>query len=535
MIKKRFFLPLLFISFPLFSATIVVDGKNYECQKKSSEFFQCPNGKNPILVKKNGFSFVAVSSPKKDELVLHKVSKVSEGIRVYYEESGFGKKTFPDFSLTGLADRTNVATTVIENFKNEKDPTAVEFFNRAKAIKDEDDAKKVNKVTVNIGNPAKSLNCQRGESTSSAAALNTQCAYFTCEGNNSEEKILAFLPNLMESYRPAEILTMKNGQAELVQSNFKVVTDNKVPFMDVPAYEDYTEDKFIDKNLFVPSKYDLSKSSFNELINTPTDLDPYAQICRDPIIHSFIEEKNKIIKEMKDSLSSADIIEYLKMNGGNIQSFYVDRQKAQALGCLYNNKILDAAVLQHLDYLKSISTVSAASKKYLSLKEVQALFKKASNMKDIPFGYKYDGCYARAHIMARRFEAEGIPTQKVWIKGDLFVPGTDIEWNYHVAPIVDVKEDNGEIKKYVIDPSLNQKAVPIDEWVASMGSKLNGPVMKTTYPFPANSANFQRTTVAISSSDPFAPIDIRELDEKTKIDQAKMVLSNFAQALKESK
>jgi len=534
MIKKRFLLPLLLISFPLFSATVVVDGKSYECQKKNQDLYQCSKGNNPILIKKNGFSFIGVSSPNSSELNLHKVNKITDGPRIVFEESGFAKKSSFDFSITGSFEKPNAATTVIENFKNESDPVAREFFKRAKSIKDEEDKLKVNNVTIKIGGSGKSMNCQRGESTSTAQTINSQCAYFSCEGEGSDEKILAYLPNPMESFRPVEILMMKNGQAELVQSNFVVSLENNLPLMDVPITERYPDSSPIDSNLFIPSKYDQSKSSFFDLINTDPDFDPFASMCKGKVI-SLIAEKNKIAKEMKEALIDADIVEYLKLSDGNINSYYVDRKKAQALGCIYNDKILDAAVLKHLDYLKSISTATRPASKYLTPLEVQDLFKKASNMKDIPFGYKYDGCYARAHIMARRFEAEGIPTQKVWIKGNLFVPGTDIEWNYHVAPIVDVKEANGEIKKYVIDPSLNQKAVPIDEWVASMGTNLKGPVMKTTYPFPANSADFQRTTVAISSSDPFAPVDIRELDEKTKMDQAKLVLSNFAKALEESK
>ena len=154
-------------------------------------------------------------------------------------------------------------------------------------------------------------------------------------------------------------------------------------------------------------------------------------------------------------------------------------------------------------------------------------------MKDIPFGYKYDGCYARAYLMSRRFEKMGISTQKVWIKGKLFVPGTDIEWDYHVAPIVDVKDKNGKIQKYVIDPSLNSKAVTIDEWVASMGKKTKGPVMKTTYPIPANVVDFQRTTVGISSNNQFVPDDLPDLTEEKKIEHVNKIMKKFSALLAE--
>ena len=133
--------------------------------------------------------------------------------------------------------------------------------------------------------------------------------------------------------------------------------------------------------------------------------------------------------------------------------------------------------------------------------------------------------------MSRRFEEMGIATKKVWNKGKLFVPGTDIEWDYHVAPFVEVKEKNGKIQQYVIDPSLNSKAVTVDEWVASMGRKTKGPIMKTTYPMPANPVDFQRTTVGISSSSLFAPGDLPNLTEEAKMEHVTAKLEQYSAVL----
>lgn len=137
--------------------------------------------------------------------------------------------------------------------------------------------------------------------------------------------------------------------------------------------------------------------------------------------------------------------------------------------------------------------------------------------------------------MARRFEKMGLTVKKAWIKGELHVPGTDIDWGYHVAPLIEAKDSKGNIVQYVIDPSLTDKAVTLDEWVATMDKKSSKSVMKTTYPIAENGLDFQRTVVAVSSSDPYAPLDIKELTETQKMANAKEVLAEYTEVLENNK
>ncbi len=135
--------------------------------------------------------------------------------------------------------------------------------------------------------------------------------------------------------------------------------------------------------------------------------------------------------------------------------------------------------------------------------------------------------------MARRFEAMGIPTEKVWIKGDLSVPGTDIRWNFHVAPVVTVKDPvDGKPKKYVIDPSLTDKAVPLDEWVATMKPNVRGPIVKTAYPIPLNAANMERTAVALSSSDPYLPNGDMSMNEDQIMEMSRKTMEEYSKYVK---
>lgn len=104
----------------------------------------------------------------------------------------------------------------------------------------------------------------------------------------------------------------------------------------------------------------------------------------------------------------------------------------------------------------------------LSEQEVQEYFNLMKSQSHIPFSYPEDGCYARAQEMSLLLEQYGVVTGKVFIEGDLRVETNNsakgfVEWWYHVAPIVLV--DTGEkVEQYVLDPSLFDRAVPLEVW-----------------------------------------------------------------------
>lgn len=91
----------------------------------------------------------------------------------------------------------------------------------------------------------------------------------------------------------------------------------------------------------------------------------------------------------------------------------------------------------------------------------------------IPFQYVVDGCYARAHKMKQILnEKYGFSCQKVFSyegpSGYLAVDAGEccVYWWYHVAPLVKVKTLDG-IKQYVMDPSMFDHPVTIDEWTGA--------------------------------------------------------------------
>lgn len=113
---------------------------------------------------------------------------------------------------------------------------------------------------------------------------------------------------------------------------------------------------------------------------------------------------------------------------------------------------------------------------------VQKLFEKVAKDDKIPYKFADNGCYARAHQIARTLEASGVITGKYFLgaheKFKVKVPGHirgEVEWDYHVASLVMVREKNGTDVPYIIDPSLFTKAVPVKEWIAKIsgGDKKN--------------------------------------------------------------
>ncbi|WP_413291952.1 protein-glutamine glutaminase family protein [Bdellovibrio sp. HCB185ZH] len=112
----------------------------------------------------------------------------------------------------------------------------------------------------------------------------------------------------------------------------------------------------------------------------------------------------------------------------------------------------------------------------LSEEKANELFKEFVSHKEIIYEYAVDGCYARANAMSIIAEEENIEMGKVFAEGDIFYDTKDpkyrvVNWGFHVAPIALIKGSDGKIQKMVFDPSMFDKPVPVDEWLAKM--KLN--------------------------------------------------------------
>lgn len=117
----------------------------------------------------------------------------------------------------------------------------------------------------------------------------------------------------------------------------------------------------------------------------------------------------------------------------------------------------------------------------VSMARARELFEKAARLPGISYGFVDDGCYARAHAIARKLEEEGVLVGKIFTTGELAalrpiagpalrqkdgteVPDRYVRWNYHVAPFVMV-DTGGRREIHVLDPSLFQGPVKVQEWM----------------------------------------------------------------------
>ena len=107
----------------------------------------------------------------------------------------------------------------------------------------------------------------------------------------------------------------------------------------------------------------------------------------------------------------------------------------------------------------------------------------------IPFSFPADGCYSRAHRMEEMLTEKGYASQKVFalaatsgldvksLNNDPQVgrrdpePENNVQWWYHVAPIVKVRDPERGVIETVIDPSMGQSPMPLDEWEKLMTAR----------------------------------------------------------------
>lgn len=147
----------------------------------------------------------------------------------------------------------------------------------------------------------------------------------------------------------------------------------------------------------------------------------------------------------------------------------------------------------------------------------------------VPFHYPPDGCYARAHLMAERLTELGIASEKVFaistapgglqVRSDFAAdmpPGSQqqpvVQWWYHVAPVIRVRDAQGNVQEMVMDPSMFPGPVRIDGWTGRMRTdaftrmtqeQIQRELQANRGIFPAG-----RNVVVTSSRDVYYPQDL---------------------------
>ena len=541
--KKIYSIIALLLSTTAFAITsMVIEGKKVECQKIGAKEYKCIQDGNYILVKNTGYDFSGVALVKNSFPKMIVASEVVEDKKILFQANKFASlKSFsgPEnlTDIDSISNRYMSAKNIIENWSRVNDPAAKELLNKMQSYVTEQ-GKIRNKLIIE-GEDKQKQECTRSEDK----VASQPCSLYICVNNNNE-KSLSIIPPI-GSFGGAYCFTPNKDNPRVQDNGIKVFDPNSsenIPFISNPKVvvekiDTTAQIQLLQDGAFpMPKNFRGNEESFKFFTDDMTSFNIKAEAdkCKLNEEHKkLLADKDAIKENIKEDISKLELSHYLTFLNGQIISLAVDMEKSKSMGCRYNGMILSDSMMTHLSFIDK-STPKLVDK-YLSIKEVQDLYKKAKSMSDIPFEYKYDGCYARAHVMARRFEAMGIPVEKAWIKGNLSVPGTDIQWNYHVAPVINVKDEKGNLVKYIIDPSLNDKAVPLDTWVNTMAHDVKGEVVKTPYPFPVNIAAFQRTAVAISSSDVYVPDNDEKRSEAQNMKLAISTMAEYKKALAEGK
>lgn len=83
----------------------------------------------------------------------------------------------------------------------------------------------------------------------------------------------------------------------------------------------------------------------------------------------------------------------------------------------------------------------------------------------------HNGCEGKADAVCILLETWGIPTAKAWVFSGAYlrnhIGGLTNNWNYHVAPILQVSEKD-RVVTYVLDPATSNSLQLTEDWAANI-------------------------------------------------------------------
>lgn len=168
-------------------------------------------------------------------------------------------------------------------------------------------------------------------------------------------------------------------------------------------------------------------------------------------------------------------------------SDYIARETAQSL-----RPVCDPAhgVTENCSSVEAAALNSGPLRESVSMEEANAIF---NHVRGIPmaWNFPYTGCYARAHLLSRFLEANGIASEKVVVDagpGDINLgptprPPAFTGWPYHIATIINVRQGTQTVQM-VIDPALMTRPVPIADWIRAQGGAPNPALARQARPQP---------------------------------------------------
>lgn len=360
----------------------------------------------------------------------------------------------------------------------------------------------------------------------------SRCGIFSCKNNDLEGEQTLFLNNSPvgggEAYMlnigldgfyngpPISSITVNNQNTPLI------ALDNNLPSLSemAPYESELTTENYVPENLDNQSDFFINwnSTSFERRIRS------IGNLCKDQSWEPF----NTALEAFEEQLAEAELVQYITtisdlLSGQFLTGHFIPRDQIPANACV------EAGVFYNPDsYLAARELLPSHEGHAITHDQASRLFDEARNMEDIAWNYVHDGCYARAHLMARRFEEQGVHVDKAWLNGDLLFEqedGTNVHWRFHVTPIVYVEEESGEIVRYAIDPSTFDRPVPVEVWAEALS--VTEQIETTRFPFPQNTNFYNRNALAFSNSAPYLPNDEINQTEEQKLEMAYQTMQMY--------
>ena len=343
---------------------------------------------------------------------------------------------------------------------------------------------------------------------------NNECFIQKCQMDDGRQKFLLFDREFPSDLPPYIFSFNQQGEFSNLETVDKITLNGINQAFIENSQDNYNYQKEISdaKNIdpysfemkwtrTIPPAFKKRPEMYDLLVNKSA-----GKVLTDAVTKCSLGIKNKVrrgISKFEEFISTIEMVQFITNTNDNLESFLISPTAVPNKSCNIGQSYLDPKIKPILEKF-----LPEGEKKTISLKKAKKLFDQQAKRSDISWNYQDDGCFARAHLMTRDFKKSGVTSDKVWARGDFKIIAKDghlIEWNYHVAPIVYVKQ-NGKVEKYVIDPSVADEPVTVEDWLNRFSSG-NIPRYESIYPLVKSeyTEGLNRTIIAYSSSLPIYP------------------------------
>ena len=301
---------------------------------------------------------------------------------------------------------------------------------------------------------------------------------------------------------------------------------NNSSFSTIDEMPDYpvTVGSIVTTKMTIPKEFQETPEDFEHLLNSPQAnyLKMAVEACPENIKELYVGAVDKTTEKF----SQLELVQVIEMVNDGLTSHFVNEELLPDGTCRGDDYYYEEEAQEEIERYTPNS-----EKTPVTLDKAKELFEQQKQRLDIAWDYTADGCYARAHLMTRDFFNEGIFSDKVWARGDFSINadnGQEINWMYHVAPVLSVIGEDGQMTKMVIDPSVTDGPVNITQWLEKFdqNTQKSRQAQETVFPMPEDSVSYGRTVYSISNMIPFNPSRNKNMSEADKRDVAIQLCRN---------